>query len=180
MNDEEFKRKLSEVAEWKLPDTPRETSLNQKKKRGRKSAEEKYQDEHEEIFLELFEGVNPTYAPMLLKIKHTPTTCECGRICTSGCEKEAKLYQTKSGNHWRVKCKTCNMTKDPYTGEFNLNPQKASVVWHSFLRETKGTSQSKGNIAKGLVHSKTVSDSSTVIENDKEKITYHHDCKQVK
>jgi len=157
MDDEEFRRRLSEVAEWKLPDTPRETSLNAKKKRGRKSAEEKYQDEHEEIFMELFEGTNPTYAPLLTRIKHTPTTCECGRVCSDGCQKEAKLYETKGKNCWRWKCKTCGMTQDPYTGEFTLNAQKASVVWNSFLRETKGAYASKGNLIKdaGIIRNHT-------------------------
>ncbi len=144
MDDAEYKRRLSEVAEWKLPDTPREASLNAKKKRGRKSAEEKYQDEHQEVFLELFEGTNPTYAPMLTKIKHVPITCECGRVCSNGCEKEAKLYETKTKAVWRWKCKTCGMTQDPYTGEYTLNSQKASIVWNSFLRESKGVYQSKG------------------------------------
>jgi len=150
MDDELFKQKLSQVAEWKLPDTPRETSLNAKKKRGRKSAEEKYQDEHEEVFMELFDGTNPTYAPMLTRIKHTPYNCECGKICDNGCEKEAKLYQTQTKAIWRWKCHTCGMTQDPYTGEYNLNPQKASIVWNSFLRETKGAYASKGNLAKSV------------------------------
>ena len=42
------------------------------------------------------------------------------------------------------------MTQDPYTGEFTLNSQKASVVWNSFLRESKGCYASKGNVAKGI------------------------------
>lgn len=71
------------------------------------------------------------------------------------------------------------MTQDPYTGKFDLNSQKASVVWHSFLRETKGTSQSKGNIAKGLVNviiDKTAPNVVT-IENEHEIITFHRDNK---
>jgi hypothetical protein len=135
MTNDEFKQKLSEVAEWKLPDTPREASLNAKKKRGRKSAEEKYQDEHEEVFMELFEGTNPTYAPMLTRVKRCAVTCECGRICSNGCEKEAKLCQTKDKAVWRWKCKTCGMTQDPYTGEYTLTAQKASIVWGEYLRK---------------------------------------------
>ena len=166
MDDELFKQKLSEVAEWKIPDTPRETSLNAKKKRGRKSNEDEYMELREEIFYEEFGGVNNTYPPMLVKLKHTPTTCgDCGKLCPNGCEKEAKLYQKNGKNYWREKCLTCNLQKDPYTSEFNLNPQKASVVWHSFMRETKGTSMSKGNIAKGL------------IQNPQEIITFQQDNK---
>jgi hypothetical protein len=135
MDDEEYKRRLSEVAEWKLPETPRETSLNAKKKRGRKSAEEKYQDEHEEVFMELFEGTNPTYTPLLTKIKYATITCECGRVCDSGCQKEAKLFQTQTKAVWRWKCKTCGMTQDPYTGEYTLNSQRGSIVWAEYLRK---------------------------------------------
>ena len=40
------------------------------------------------------------------------------------------------------------MTQDPYTGEYNLNSNKASVVWNSFLRETKDVYASKGNLVK--------------------------------
>lgn len=148
MDDKEFRRKLSEVAEWKIPETPRETSLNAKKKRGRKSNEDEYMELREEIFLEEFGGVNPTYPPMLTKVKPSATTCECGRVCETGCQKEAKLYTSKGKNHWRWKCHTCGMTQDPYTGEFCLNSQKASVVWNSFLRETKGAYASKGNLVK--------------------------------
>jgi hypothetical protein len=155
MKDKEFKQKLSEVAEWKLPDTPRETTLGAKKKRGRKSAEEKYQDEHEEVFMELFEGTNPTYAPLLTRVKKAAVTCECGRVCSNGCEKEAKLCQTKDKTIWKWKCKTCGMTQDPYTGEYTLNAQKASIVWNSFLRETKGCYASKGNLVKKIVSDDT-------------------------
>jgi len=42
------------------------------------------------------------------------------------------------------------MTQDPYTGEFKLNAQKASIVWNSFLKETKGAYASKGNLIKGI------------------------------
>ena len=42
------------------------------------------------------------------------------------------------------------MTQDPYTGEYTLNSQKASVVWNSFLKESKGAYASKGNIIKGI------------------------------
>lgn len=136
MDDKLFKQKLSEVATWKIPDTPQETSLNAKKKRGRKSDEEKYQEEHEEIFMELYGGVNPTYAPMLIDVKRQPSACECGKICEGGCKKDFKLYHTKTGPVWRQKCLNCGMTKDPYTGLWNMNSQKASQVWASFSRDT--------------------------------------------
>ena len=157
MNDEEFKRKLSQVAEWKLPDTPRETSLNAKKKRGRKSNEELYQDEHEEVFMELFKGVNPTYAPLLTRIKYQATICDdCGCRCETSCQKEKKLYDTTGNPHWRERCLTCKKAKNPYTGKFDLSIAEASAVWSSFLRESKGAYASKGNLAKKIVPEKPV------------------------
>ena len=149
MKDDEFKQKLSEVAEWEIPKLSQtEIKEARQRARGRRSNEELYQEEHEQVFLELFEGVNPTYPPNLTKIKHAPTICECGRVCSDGCEKEAKLYQKGKEKYWRWKCKSCGMTQDPYTGEYKLDSIKASVVWNSFLRDTKGAYASKGNKVK--------------------------------
>lgn len=180
MDDEEFKRRLSEVADWKLPDTPRETSLNAKKKRGRKSAEDEYQELREEIFYEEFGGVNPTYAPMLIKVKCQPTTCEdCGKLCPSGRKKEKKLYETgsKKNRNWREKCVTCNMAKNPFTGKFDLSTQQASFVWTNYLRETKGLYKTSGNEAREKMKVVIEKNNVTIIDNDTETITFHHENK---
>lgn len=164
MNDEEFKRRLSEVAEWRLPDTPRETSLNAKKKRGRKSKEEIYQDEHQEIFMELFEGTNPTYPPLITRIKYQATICDaCGRNCTTSCQKEKKFYDTAGKKHWRERCLTCSKARNPYTGEFDLTIAEASGVWNCYLRDSKGVYASKGNIVKNAVAEKPVETEDTSI-----------------
>ena len=89
MKQEDFKQKLSEVAEWKIPETPRETSLNAKKKRGRKSNEDEYMELREEMFYEEFGGVNPTYPPMLTKLKRSATICDdCGDHCPTVVKKK--------------------------------------------------------------------------------------------
>jgi hypothetical protein len=173
MNDEEFKRRLSEVAEWKLPDTPRETSLNAKKKRGRKSAEDQYQDEHEEVFLELFEGVNPTYPPMLVKVKRCAITCDdCGKHCANGREKEAKLQEKNGKAAWRQKCLTCGKFENPFNGKFELTGSAASFKWSDFMRETKGVYKTTANELR-----KQVLVNKTVLNNSAETITFYHDNK---
>lgn len=145
MKEEEFLNKLSEVALWKIPETEQETSINAKKKRGRKSAEELYQESHEEVFLEMFNGVNPSQAPMLLKV-HNACDCEdCGKHCADGRHKTMKYHNTNNTPHWRERCDTCGMSKDPYTGCFNLNGTQASIKWNSFLKDTKGVYQTEGN-----------------------------------
>ena len=156
MDNEEFKKKLSEVANWKIPETPRETSLNAKKKRGRRSKEEIYQEEHENVFLEIFDGVNPTYPPLITELKLAAVDCgSCGKHCPKGRKTEKKIYEANKIRHWRERCVTCGMQQNPYTGEFDLDRQKASIVWNSFLRESKGVYQSKGNIAKEIIRNDT-------------------------
>lgn len=138
MDNEEFKRKLSEVAEWRIPKTEKEQTISARKKRGRKSNEERYEEEHEQVFLELFEGVNPTYPPMLVKLKCQATTCEdCGKYCANGRQKEKKLYETNKKRHWREKCVTCERFQNPFTGEFDLVSSNAAIKWNEFLRNSK-------------------------------------------
>lgn len=178
MTDDEFKKRLSEVADWKLPDTPRETSLNAKKKRGRKSAEDIYQETREEIFFEEFGGVNPTYPPMLTRVKVQSCICEdCGKECPNGRKKETKLYETgsKKTRNWREKCVTCNLAKNPFTGKFELSTQEASFVWTNFLRDSKGTYKTAGNKAREELLKK--SQNPNAIESDTEIITYHQENK---
>jgi hypothetical protein len=179
MKDEEFKRRLSEVADWKIPETTRETSLNQKKKRGRKSAEDQYMELREEIFHEEFDGVNPTFPPMLTKVKRCGETCsDCGDYCPNGRETEAKLQEKNGKKAWRRKCLTCNKYQNPYNGQYELTGSNASIKFNDFMRETKGVYKTKGNEQRKVMIIQTPI--SRVIENDEEKITFYHNSKQEK
>jgi hypothetical protein len=182
MNDDEFKRRLSEVAEWEMPKlTPTDVREAQKSARGKhkRTEEELYQLEHEQTFLEIFQGINPTLKPILTKVIHQPNLCECGKVCDDGCPKDLKLHHSNGKSHWRKKCLSCNMTQNPYTGEFDLSPQRASGIWATFLRESKGAYKSKGNIAKQTAAMVTKNETQTVISNDQETITFYHDnCKE--
>jgi Pyruvate/2-oxoacid:ferredoxin oxidoreductase delta subunit len=181
MDDAEFKRRLSEVAEWEVPKTPRETSLNAKKKRGRKSNEDTYMELREEMFQDEFGGVNPTYAPLLTKVKKAAVDCDdCGTHCPNGRQKEAKLHQKNGKNVWREKCITCGKFKNPFTGEFNLTGTAASIKFNDFMRETKGVYKTQGNEKRRKYEVIKETASSTVIENEQSIITFYHDFKQVK
>lgn len=134
MNDEEFKRKLTEVADWHIPEIKLD-GTTRRQVRGRLSNETKYQNEHEQIFFEIFGGINPTAVPTVTNIKPAATTCDdCGRHCPNGRAKEKKLYQTGK-NHWREKCITCGMNKNPYTGVFDLTTNRATAEWTIWLRK---------------------------------------------
>lgn len=137
MNDEEFKRKLSEVADWRIPEIKLD-GVQRRKLRGRLSNEEKYQDEHEQIFFEIYNGVNPTTTPEITKVHRAATTCDdCGKHCPNGREKEKKLYETNKKKHWREKCLTCGLSLNPKTGLFDAPNRTAAVEWNHWLRGGK-------------------------------------------
>jgi hypothetical protein len=138
MNNEEFKRKLNEVAEWHIPKI-KLNGTERRKLRGRLSNEDKYQDEHEQIFFEIFGGVNPTTTPEITKVRRAACTCEdCGKHCPNGREKEAKLYETNGKKHWREKCLTCKLSMNPRTGVFDLPNATAASEWNGWIRKDKG------------------------------------------
>jgi hypothetical protein len=135
MTKDELKQKLSEVGEWRQP----KISISDVKRgaqkargRGRPSSEEQYQQEHEEVFADLFKGINPTHAPELVKVHIQPVDCEdCGQHCELGRQMEIKFYyaQPRHIAHRRDRCLTCNKYRDPYTGKFTLSPGPAFQVF---------------------------------------------------
>ena len=175
MKDEEFRKRLSEVADWVIPKTERETSLNAKKKRGRKSAEDQYMEYCEEIFHEQHGGINPTIAPMLLRVKRSAETCrDCGQHCPNGRQTEAKLHTKGKKSAWREKCLTCGMFQNPFNGRFELTGSAASIKFNDFMRDTKNKYKTKGNQARAQMIKQPKADC-TVIENGHETITFYHD-----
>jgi len=141
MTKEELFQKLNEVAEWRMPKlSPSEIKISKQKTRGkgRPSLEEKYQEEHEEVFLDLFQGINPTMAPELVKLNIKPKDCEdCGVHLTESRHMNIKFYkETPTGHiaHWRRHCKNCNKYQDPYTKEYTLPQGPACQVYLNWAK----------------------------------------------
>jgi len=134
MDEELYRKKLSEVAKWRIPKT---LSLSAdgiaKKPKGRKSNEERYQEQHEKTFNEMFNGVNPTYPVHVDEIKRKGSACaDCGLICEEGRQQEYKWFQGKKKDSWRIRCGICKMYKNPYTGKYELNSTQAQAAMHSY------------------------------------------------
>ena len=177
MDDELFKQKLSEVADWRIPKslTEKPKQSDKPRKRGRPSFESLYQEEHENAFLELHNGTNPTFPPELVRVKCSSTDCEdCGATCPRGRKKEKKLYEANKKRHWRERCVTCGMFQNPYTGVFDLPASNASMIWNNYVRDTKGTYNSKGN-KKKIVNAKPVPNH-PVIEHEDDTIVIRNYC----
>jgi|688.fasta_scaffold544401_1 hypothetical protein len=135
MTKDELKQKLSEVAEWRQPrisisDVKR--GVQKARGKGRPSREEMYQEEHEEVFADLFKGINPTHPPELVKVYIKPVDCEdCGRHCENGRQMEIKFYPAthRQVAHKRQRCLVCNKYRDPNTGEYTLAQGPACQVF---------------------------------------------------
>ena len=140
MTKDEIRQKMAEVAEFRMPKlTPNDIKVSKQRSRGksRASREEQYQEEHEEVFLDLFEGINPTHIPELVRMHIQPVDCEdCGRHCENGRQQEIKFYKKAAGHiaHWRRRCLTCNKYRDPNTGEYTLPQGPACQVYLNWAK----------------------------------------------
>jgi hypothetical protein len=136
MDQELFKQRLSEVAEWAQPKiTKSDIKEARQRARGRRSPEDKYQEEHEQVFAELFDGINPTVPLELKTVKPALSHCEhCDQMVQGGPHIEKRLYLTRPRAHWRETCKTCNRGRNPYTKQFDVTPAVCGAKWSSYLR----------------------------------------------
>lgn len=140
MTKDEIRQKLAEVAEFRMPKlSGSDIKISKQKARGkgRPTNEERYQEEHEEVFLDLFNGINPTHAPELVKLNIKPQDCEgCGNHLTVSREMEIKYYKAAPNHiaHRRERCLTCNRYRDPNTGLFTLPQGPACQVYLNWAK----------------------------------------------
>lgn len=140
MDKQLFEQLLSQVADWEVPKL-KDWEIEEAKKSARgkhkKTEEELYQIEHEEIFKEIFGGVNPTHTPELKTVKVKAVDCpDCGKHCPNGRKEEIKYYHETPGHiaHRRQRCLECNKYRDPDDGTYTL-PQGPAC--HKYLNWAK-------------------------------------------
>lgn len=139
MDKELFKQKLSEVAEWSLPKlSPSDIKEagQRSRGRGRPTKESLYQEAHEVEFLDLFEGVNPTMPPELVKVRDQPTDCgDCGKACSQPPRREIKFYSHPNHKpHWRERCLACRRYRHPDSGLFEIEPGPACQIFLNWAK----------------------------------------------
>jgi hypothetical protein len=140
MDKKLFEQLLSQVADWEMPKL-KDWEVKEAKKSARgknkRTEEELYQIEHEEIFREIFGGVNPTMTPELKQLKVKAVDCaDCGKHCPNGRKEEIKYYHETPGHiaHQRRRCLECNRYRDPDDGTYTL-PQGPAC--HKYLNWAK-------------------------------------------
>lgn len=126
MDDQEFRRRLSEVAEWHIPKTV-DRALDGRRRRGRPSIDEEDQDIN-----------NITVPPQLIKIKTQPQVCEdCHKICDQPRNIESRCFEEVGIRHWRTRCLSCNLYRHPDTNEFTLNPSNSTMYFRQWCKQIK-------------------------------------------
>lgn len=77
---------------------------------------------------------NPTLG---YKFEPTPITelCECGKVVQNRVV-EHKVIGTPV-KHWRERCATCNRTRNPLTGKFDLSGTQAYAAYIAYFKDKK-------------------------------------------
>jgi hypothetical protein len=155
MDKQLFEQLLSQVADWEMPKL-KEWEIKEAKKRargrGRPSREDLYQEEHEEIFKQMFGGVNPTMTPELTAVKVKAVDCaDCGEHCPNGRREDIKYFPATPGHiaHRRHRCLECNKYRDPEYGTYTLSQGPAAqrfLNWakHQFVIRKKLNKETSG------------------------------------
>jgi len=131
MDDEEFKRKLSQVANWVIPEVNHDNA-------GAKALSRKKKQRLAELGQELDDKVNTTYPVKLLEVKTQAVDCvDCGQHCQFGRKMSTKRHQTFGVVHWRRHCMTCGFFENPNSGKFDLNIGASGYAWSEFIRQAK-------------------------------------------
>ena len=147
MDDKEFRKKLTAVAEWYTPtdaDKPY-AKLKKRKKQDEQLMELVGEDNEEDIEPIEHTGPNATLPPIVTRVRIQAVTCEdCGKFCENGRQKEKKIYTTGQ-RHWREKCVTCRKFRNPATGEYCISEQQSSTFFANLHRHTLGVNNTKFN-----------------------------------
>lgn len=137
MDSKLFNQLLETVAETEIPKITGSGEIKPLRGRGRPTVEEQYQQEHEQVFLEMFDGKNPTIQPVVTKLKIKSLDCpDCGKHCENGRQLDIKYYtnQPRHVNHQRVRCLNCNLYRHPETKKFTVPQGPASAVFLAWAK----------------------------------------------
>jgi hypothetical protein len=142
MDENLFRAKLTEVAEWDIPlvSSGGQDKSPKDRRRGPKPFEEKEWDlnEEESIGQPIKTGPNDTVPPRIIKIKHTPMPCDgCDQV-VEGRVLEMRLV-AKPVTHWRERCNICKKMKNPFTNEFTIDGYNSSNVFKSYTSSLEKT-----------------------------------------
>lgn len=152
MNNDEFLRRLSELAEWHRPQTGPGGQASISKGRARAvpvhpgpitqeeldlMTDEAAQDYYDRLMTWREAQPNASVPPEIIKLKTYARKCEdCNKSCDSNRRVECKLYLT-GREHWREYCTACELFRDPRTKEFSIKREASGQVFGNLYRRDK-------------------------------------------
>ena len=157
MDNEEFLRRLSEVSEWYRPRlgpngcysvSPKNIKLVEHpgeitEQELMDMSEQEAQAYYEQLVAWREQQPNESIQPEILRVKCQPVDCaDCGKHCENGRRVERKLHES-GGKHWRTKCVTCGLYRDPMTGKFTVTPAQAHTYLTQIAKPKLGKYRSK-------------------------------------
>ena len=157
MNNDEFLKRLSEVAEWHRPQCGPNgaVSINKRAKNAPQHpgpitqteldemTDEQAQDYYDQLMEYKASLPNDGVPPEIIKLKSLATDCtDCGQHCPNGRRTESKI-SIIGKHHWRTKCLACNLYKDPATNKFTLEPHRVPTYLNAYYRPKLGIYKSK-------------------------------------
>jgi hypothetical protein len=158
MNNDEFLKRLSEVAEWYRPQTgPNGCYSVNKNAKLRKIEhpgtvteaelaamdEDEVQEYYEQLMAWRESQPNELVPPEIKKLKIQSKDCEdCHRHCPEGRQVQSKICSTGQP-HWRTSCVTCGLYRDPATGQFTLTNKEVHNYMTGYYRPKLGVYASK-------------------------------------
>jgi len=157
MNNDEFLKRLSEVAEWVRPQTGPNGAISVNKRAKAppehpgpiteaelaEMTDEQAQDYYDQLMAYKESLPNSSVPPEIKKLKIQAKDCEdCGRHCENGRQVQSKLC-VSGQKHWRTSCQTCGLYRDPATGKFSLAPKEVHNYLNCYYRPKLGVYKSK-------------------------------------
>lgn len=166
MNNEEFLKRLSEVAEWIRPQTGPNGHPSVAKGKNYKPPEhpgpitEDELDSMTETEVKVYydrlmawreSQPNDSVPPEIVRLKSAIHKCQdCDRILEEPRRIEFKQHESGT-KHWRERCANCSCFRNPITKEFSVESKTAHQFFTDYHRPKKGIYNSKYQQVKPVV-----------------------------
>lgn len=156
MDNEDFLKRLSEVADWhrpklgpsgcnsiakgrSVPEHPGEITEQELAEMSDEEAQEYY----DKLMAWRESQPNDSVPPEIKRLKFEPRPCDdCSQMLEQHRRTERKLY-ISGQRHWRERCLNCNKFRHPDTGKFTVNGLGSHQFFCDYYRPKLGVYRSK-------------------------------------
>jgi len=146
LTPEQIKQKINELVYLEIPKLNKTELKLLRKTRYKDPDDIDPDDPDEEIIEEIYPEViqddaNITYPGEIKGINYQRVPCsDCGQPCRNR-KTEIKYYPNSPKPHWREHCRTCDTSRNPWTGEMNIPGQIAHDVYTAYERESPNSTR---------------------------------------